>query len=187
MNAAQLDQIEIMTNPPAKYDAAGNSGIINIKTKKNKAKGFNGSATAGFSQGSYWRSNGNLNLNYRNGRYNAFFNYSYNKNNSFQELTIHRTYRKDDLKTVDAMFDQVAFMPSTNTGNNLKLGMDYFLLKKQQLDCCFRIHEPGKVPQFQYSLPERWKWRSGFHCVFNCTHERYLEEWQPQFEPSSSI
>jgi len=130
MNAAQLDQIEIMTNPPAKYDAAGNSGIINIKTKKNKAKGFNGSATAAFSQGSYWRSNGNLNLNYRNGRYNAFFNYSYNKNNSFQELTIHRTYKKDDLKSVAAMFDQVAFMPSTNTGNNLKFGVDYFLTKK---------------------------------------------------------
>jgi outer membrane receptor protein involved in Fe transport len=130
MNAAQLDQIEIMTNPPAKYDAAGNSGIINIKTKKNKAKGFNGSATAGFSQGSYWRTNGNLNLNYRNGRYNAFFNYSYNKNNAFQELTIHRTYKKDDLKTIDALFDQVAFMPNSNTGNNLKFGMDFFLTQK---------------------------------------------------------
>jgi len=54
MNANQLDQIEIMTNPPAKYDAAGNSGVINIKTKKNKAKGFNGSATAAYSQGAYW-------------------------------------------------------------------------------------------------------------------------------------
>ena len=130
MNAAQLEQIEIMTNPPAKYDAAGNSGIINIKTKKNKAKGFNGSATAGYSQGSYWRTNGNLNLNYRNGRYNAFFNYSFNKNNAFQELTIHRTYKKDDLKTIDALLDQVAFMPNSNTGNNLKFGMDYFLTKK---------------------------------------------------------
>ena len=133
MNAVQLEQIEIMTNPPAKYDAAGNSGIINIKTKKNKAKGFNGSATASFSQGAYWRSNANLNLNYRNGRYNAFFNYSYNKNNSFQELTIHRTYKKDDLKTVDAMFDQVAFMPRSNSGNNLKFGMDYFLTRRTTL------------------------------------------------------
>jgi iron complex outermembrane receptor protein len=130
MNASQLEQIEIMTNPPAKYDAAGNSGIINIKTKKNKSKGFNGSATAAFSQGAYWRTNGNVNLNYRNGRYNAFFNYSYNKNNSYQELTIHRTYKKGDLKTIDALFDQVAFMPSSNIGNNLKFGADYFVDKK---------------------------------------------------------
>ena len=42
MPASQLDQIEIMTNPPAKYDAEGNAGVINIKTKKGKAAGFNG-------------------------------------------------------------------------------------------------------------------------------------------------
>ncbi len=130
MNANQLDQIEIMTNPPAKYDAAGNSGIINIKTKKNKAKGFNGSATAGYSQGSYWRTNESLNLNYRNGKYNAFFNYSFNKNNQFQELKIHRTYKESDGHTVKAMFDQVAFMPNNNTNNNLKFGMDFFIDKK---------------------------------------------------------
>jgi iron complex outermembrane recepter protein len=130
MNANQLDQIEIMTNPPAKYDAAGNSGIINLKTKKNKVKGFNGSVTAGYSQGVYWRTNESLNMNYRNGRFNAFMNYSYNKNNSYQELTIHRTYRQADGKTISALFDQVAFMPKNNSSNNLKLGMDYFLSKK---------------------------------------------------------
>ena len=130
MNANQLDQIEIMTNPPAKYDAAGNSGIINIKTKKNKAKGFNGSVTAGYSQGVYARTNESLNLNYRNGKYNAFLNYSFNKNNSFQQLDIHRTYKTTDGKTVTAMFDQTAFMPNSNTSNNLKFGMDFFLTKK---------------------------------------------------------
>ena len=129
MNASQLDQIEIMTNPPAKYDAAGNSGIINIKTKKNRQIGFNGSTTVGYSQGKYWRTNESLNMNYRNGKFNAFMNYSFYKNNSFQELTIHRTYRKVD-KTVDALFDQVAFMPNSNHGNNLKFGMDYFVDKK---------------------------------------------------------
>ena len=133
MNANQLDQIEIMTNPPAKYDAAGNSGIINIKTKKNKTKGFNGSATVGYSQGAYWRTNESLNLNYRNGKVNLFGNVGFNKNNSFQELTIHRKYLKEDGKTIDAMFDQVAFMPRNNSSTNLKIGMDYFLNRKTTL------------------------------------------------------
>lgn len=129
MNANQLDQIEIMTNPPARYDAAGNSGIINLKTKKNKQKGFNGSITAGYSQGKYWRTNESLNMNYRNGKVNLFMNYGYNNNHSFQQLTIHRTYLHAD-KTVDAIFDQTAFMPRAYLNNNLKVGMDFFMTPK---------------------------------------------------------
>ncbi len=130
MSASQLDQIEIMTNPQAKYDAAGNSGIINIKTKKNKVKGFNGSLNAGYSQGFYARTNESLNLNYRNGKFNAFLNYSFNKNNSYNQLAIHREYKDADGKTVIAMFDQVAFMPRSNTNDNLKWGMDFFASQK---------------------------------------------------------
>jgi len=129
MNANQLEQLEIMTNPPAKYDAAGNSGIINIKTKKNKARGLNGSVNAGYSQGVYWRTNESLNLNYRNGKFNAFMNYSYNKNNNFNELTINRVY-KDENKEVTAVFDQVAFMRRSNSNHNLKIGADYFINSK---------------------------------------------------------
>ncbi|HEV8285356.1 MAG TPA: TonB-dependent receptor [Chitinophagaceae bacterium] len=132
MNASQLDQIEIMTNPPAKYDAAGNSGIINIKTKKNKQAGFNGNATAGYSQGKYWRTNESLNMNYRNGKFNAFMNAGYYKSYNYQELTIHRTYLRPD-KTVNALFDQVAFMPRNNGGDNLKVGLDYFIDKKNTI------------------------------------------------------
>lgn len=47
LSSSNLDQIEIMTNPPAKYDAAGNAGVINIRTKKTKVKGLNGSVTVG--------------------------------------------------------------------------------------------------------------------------------------------
>ncbi len=70
MSASQLDQIEIMTNPPAKFDAAGNSGVINIKTKKNKQFGYNGSITSGYTQGKYPRFNESANFNYRNGKFN---------------------------------------------------------------------------------------------------------------------
>ncbi|MEJ7829354.1 MAG: TonB-dependent receptor, partial [Segetibacter sp.] len=72
MQSSNLEQIEIMTNPPAKYDAAGNSGIINIKTKKGNIKGINGTATAGYTQGYYSRFNGGANLNYRNNKLNLF-------------------------------------------------------------------------------------------------------------------
>jgi iron complex outermembrane receptor protein len=129
MNANQLDQIEIMTNPPARFDAAGNSGIINLKTKKNKQKGFNGSLSAGYSQGKYWRTNESLNMNYRNGKFNLFMNAGYNNNNSFQNLYIYRTYLHAD-KTVDAIFEQEAFMPRKYVNHNLKFGLDYFLSQK---------------------------------------------------------
>jgi len=177
MNANQLEQIEIMTNPPAKYDAAGNSGIINLKTKKNKLKGFNGSATAGYSQGKYWRTNESLNMNYRNGKINLFMNTSYSNNNSFQELIIHRTYLNPD-KTVDAMFDQETFMPRSNQNNNLKLGMDYFLSNKTTLgfvasgfisnehernyNTSYLKNENGVVDSIVYSTNStKGKWKNG--------------------------
>ena len=53
MPASALDQIEIMTNPSSKYDAAGNSGVINIKTKKGKNAGFNGSVMVGITTSIY--------------------------------------------------------------------------------------------------------------------------------------
>src|ERR1044072_6681294 len=106
MQASQLEQIEIMTNPPAKYDAAGNAGIINIKTKKNKTKGFNGNVSAGVGQGVYFKNNESLSLNYRNGKVNLFSTYSFYRNNNFQQLEIFRRY-KDDNGETEAIFEQM--------------------------------------------------------------------------------
>lgn len=132
MQASQLDQIEIMTNPPAKFDASGNSGIINIKTKKNKMKGFNGNLTAGYGQGVYSKTNESLNLNYRNGKFNLTGVYSFGRNNNFQELTIHRRYKNDDGST-NAIFEQTSLMRRRNMNNNLKIGLDYYLTQKTTL------------------------------------------------------
>ena len=49
--ASAIDQLELMTNPPAKFDAAGNAGVINIKTKKSKMQGFNGTYSGSVGQG----------------------------------------------------------------------------------------------------------------------------------------
>lgn len=130
MSANQLDQIEIMTNPSAKYDAAGNSGVINIKTKKNKQKGLNGNVSLSYGQGVFWKTNNSLNLNYRNEKFNVFMNYSMNSNKGFSDLHILRTYYGPDNKSVIALFEQPSYMNNYGRNNSLKLGMDYYLSKK---------------------------------------------------------
>ncbi|MBC7650126.1 MAG: TonB-dependent receptor, partial [Deinococcales bacterium] len=128
MTASQLDQIEIMTNPPAKYEASGNAGVINIKTKKNKLKGLNGSVTAGYGQGIYAKTNQSVNINYRNGKWNVFGNYSYNYRESFQEISLERNFTNPSKQLV-SIFSQNS--RSTNQSNNhsAKLGADFFASK----------------------------------------------------------
>jgi hypothetical protein len=131
--SSAIDQIEIMTNPPAKYDAAGNSGIINIKSKKTRQTGFNGSFTANYQQGKYWRSNNSLNLNYRVGRVNLFANASTNKWNGFQRLDILRKFKNPTTKDIEAIFESENRMRNEGQFSNLKLGADYFVSKKTTL------------------------------------------------------
>ncbi len=129
MSGNQLEQIEIMTNPSSKYDASGRSGIINIKTKKNKQKGFNGSASTAYSQGSYSRTSNSLNLNYKNGKVNLFSTLSANYRNNYQELDIYRRYTNND-KSTKAIFEQNSFTAKHRGNYNGKLGADFYLSKK---------------------------------------------------------
>lgn len=129
MSSNQLEQIEIMTNPSAKYDASGRSGIINIKTKKNKQKGFNGSATTAYTQGIYSKTSNSLNLNYRNGKINLFSTLSANYRNNYQQLDIYRRYTNND-KSTKAIFEQVSFSNKHSGNYNAKIGADYYLNKK---------------------------------------------------------
>ena len=132
--ASAIDQIEIMTNPSAKYDAAGNSGIINIKTKKNKVKGFNGSATVTHTQGVYPKPSGSVNMNYRNGKFNVFMNAGYSHWEGFQDMTITRKYLDTiPANTVNSIFTQQTNMHFNNPELNLKFGVDYYLSNKTTL------------------------------------------------------
>lgn len=131
--ASAIDQLEIMTNPSAKYDAAGNSGIINIKTKKNKTKGFNGSLTLTHTQGVYPKPSGSVNTNYRNGKFNVFLNAGYSHWEGFQTLDINRNYLNVSDKKVNSIFTQHTTMKFTNPEFNVKFGVDYYLTNKTTL------------------------------------------------------
>ena len=130
MSAAQIDQIEIMDNPPAGYDAAGSAGVINIKTKKNRQKGFNGSLSLSAGQGRYPKSNNSLLLNYRTGKVNLFLNYSITANRNFTDLYALRSYYQADGKTLDALLEQPSYFTATGYNHTLKTGVDYFISKK---------------------------------------------------------
>lgn len=128
--SSNLDQIEIMTNPPAKFDASGNAGVINIKTKKTKTMGYNGSITASYAQGVYPKTNLSTNLNYRHNKLNFFGNASTYYNENFGNLDIVRNFRDITGTTLLSTFDQNAYSARNNKGYNYKLGVDYFMTKK---------------------------------------------------------
>jgi iron complex outermembrane recepter protein len=131
MPSSNLDQIEIMTNPPAKYDAAGNSGIINIKTKKTVIKGMNGSVNTSYSQGVYGRTNNGLNLNYRNNKLNIFGSYNAGTWEGFNKLQISRNFYED--KVLKGSSDQLSRFHFKGVYHSVKAGVDYYLSKKDIL------------------------------------------------------
>lgn len=133
MSSANLDQIEIMTNPPARFDASGNSGVINIKTKKTKVMGYNGSVTLGYGQGVYPKANNSVNLNYREGKFNFFGNASQNYNKGFGRLNILRNFRDLNTQEILSIFDQLALSDRESRSYNYKAGFDYFMNKKTTL------------------------------------------------------
>lgn len=137
MNASQLDQIEIMTNPPAKFDAAGNAGIINIKTKKNKQMGYNGSASVNYGQGLLPKLNESLNFNYRQGKWNLFTNLNHGYRERSQRLDINRNFIDAATKEIVSNFDQQARMKNQGTSYNAKLGADYFAGKNTTIGVVF--------------------------------------------------
>ncbi len=133
MTAEQLDQLEIMTNPPAKFDAAGNSGVINIKTKKNKQFGYNGSFTSGYTQGRFARFNESLGFNYRNSKFNLFSNLNYSSNHKGEELYISRNFIDLNTRQIKSVFDQTTNMENQRQNYSAKLGLDYNLSKRSTL------------------------------------------------------
>lgn len=137
MPSSAIDQIEIMTNPSAKYDAAGNSGIINIKTKKNKMGGMNGSVTSSVLQSYYTKTNQSLNVNYRTGKVNLFGNYSYYLWQGHQDQTILRKFRDTNTKQIETIFDQDIIRKNKSQGHNIKAGMDFYASKKTTLGVVF--------------------------------------------------
>lgn len=124
--AEQIDRFDIITNPSAKYEAEGNAGIIDIRLKKNKNEGANGTFSSNLSQGQYTRGNASASGNYRNGFVNIFANggYSGGKNfNTIDFLSFQNGLQLNETNRFEREWDSYDY----------RLGADFFVSKNSTL------------------------------------------------------
>lgn len=126
LQSSLVEAVEIITNPSAKYDAAGNAGIINIRLVKNKSLGTNGSVNAGWNIAAHAKYNAGASINYRNKKINIFSTYSFSYAPNEQYLVFKR-------KVLDTLFDQQGTILDKRKAHNFKVGADYFINKKNTI------------------------------------------------------
>jgi hypothetical protein len=129
MPASTIDKIELISNPGAKYDAAGTAGIINIKTKKDQRMGWNGTANLTYAQGVYPKYNGSVNLNYRNKKLNLFANYSYAERYWFNHLMLNRRFYSPTTNALQFVYDQDNYSLFNFKNHIASAGADYSVSK----------------------------------------------------------
>ena len=122
--STSIKKIELITNPSAKYNPEGMSGIINIVLHKNSNNGFNGSFNAGITFGETPKFNNSLDMNYRTGKVNFFGNAGSNFGESFHEGFIQR---------LDNNLNQILDIVNDNESYLYKIGMDYYINDKNTL------------------------------------------------------
>lgn len=137
MPASNIESIEIITQPSAKYDAEGNSGVINIVLKKNEKLGSNGNVSTTLRQGWMTSHFHNLNLNYRSEKLNVYGGGDYYDWGWKQILNLERNIPFEGGNT---LFDQSADMEQGGDGYNVKLGMDWNLTDRTTVSVLGKIN-----------------------------------------------
>lgn len=126
MSSDQIEAIEIITNPSAKYDAEGNGGVINIRLRRDKRMGTSANLNLGYAVGVYSRYNGGLNVNFRGKKLSAFGNIN-NYTGGWNEMI--NIYREQSGLTID----QEAKNPGTYFNNRFHGGLDYQINKQHSV------------------------------------------------------
>ena len=131
MSSDNIEKIELITNPSAKYDAAGNSGIINIRLKKNTNVGTNGTASIAGGSGRFDRERGSLQLNHRTPKLNLFGNYSFNRGGNYWDFRFVRNQADPSPSDADRrnLVNQYTYLKFRDLGQNAKAGLDFSLTK----------------------------------------------------------
>jgi hypothetical protein len=128
MPSAEIQRLELMTNPPAKFDAQGTGGLINIVRKRNRATGFNGTATGTAGEGNFPRYTGSILLNYSTARYNWYVSESYN----YIKTRGGRDVTADIFNGTNLLSRQMSHtnVTTASQASNTTAGIDWYLSPK---------------------------------------------------------
>jgi len=123
LNSTEVDLIELISNPSSKYEAQGTAGIINIRLKRNKNFGTNGSATIGYATGVYSKYNTALSINSRSKKLGVFSSYG---NNWGQRRMVMNLYREQS----PYIYNTSSVFVNKGLRHNYNAGLDYYMNKK---------------------------------------------------------
>ncbi|NNF32637.1 MAG: TonB-dependent receptor, partial [Saprospiraceae bacterium] len=137
MPASTIESLEIIQNPSAKYDAEGNSGIINIKLKRNENLGYNGNITMAGRQGRHSNYNGNLSMNFRSSNMNVYGNVSRSQWNGFNDIDLRRDIPFNGFST---LFQQNSLIEFKGHSSDVRIGADYFVGPKTTLGVLTKLN-----------------------------------------------
>lgn len=127
MPATAADKIDLITHPSARYDASGNSGLIDIHTKKIKLRGVNLSTSGNFVQGRYNNGYGSASLNRRDGRFNFYLTYSYYQGTTSNGFQTYRPFTDlSDLSKPQEIMDQHSDSRYPSRSHYYRAGVDFF-------------------------------------------------------------
>jgi hypothetical protein len=152
MPSDNIDKIELITNPSSKYDAAGNSGIINIVLKKNSNFGTNGNVSLAVGTGEYGRQRGSIQINNRSKKFNIFGSYSATHGGDYWDFDLSR--KQDDGEGGYNYVDQNSYIKFDNRGQNGKAGVDYAIGKNTNIGVVYSIfiNSSGEASPAQTSI-----------------------------------
>ncbi|RYY97108.1 MAG: TonB-dependent receptor [Chitinophagaceae bacterium] len=161
--SSAIERIDIISNPSAKYDAAGNSGIIDIRLRKDGRRGTNGTLTASYGQGFLPKTGAGGSVNYRNSAVNLFANYNYAYREHLNHLYINRNFFENGTPLGSDKKDNYSKMPVNN--QTMRFGADFFPSKntiigfvvnssltrfRRRADISTNVFDPQGRPDFNF-------------------------------------